>query len=152
ARERARAEHDRLATGRHAIAAAARPALLVGDPAYPPTGRWTRLDGAAAEIQDIAHRSPGATTLTGPAARPTRLREWAASGELARFGVLHFATHAEVDPRRVLESALVLAPDTIGGSVSSRLMAREIAARWRLDADLVSLATCRSVQGLGSAT
>ena len=134
--------------------AVARPALLVGDPEYPDgdPGHFSRLAGAAGEIQELATRMPTATVLTGADARAGRLRELASSGAMGRYGLVHFATHTVVDPTRALESALVLAPDAPGGAFSSRLVAREIADGWRIDADLVCLAACRSMQGLNSAS
>lgn len=51
-----------------------------------------------------------------------------------------------------MESALVLAPDQPGDALSSRLSAREVLASWKLGADLVCLAGCQTVRGVGSAT
>ena len=131
-----------------------RPALLVGDPDYPTAdpGHFSRLTGAAEEIRELATRMPSATVLTGVDARAGRLRQLAASGAIGHYGVVHIAAHTEVNPTRALESSLVLAPDPPGGPESSRLVAREIADDWKLDADLVCLAGCRSMQGLPSAT
>ncbi len=130
------------------------PALLVGDPAYAPDDpdHWSRLAGAGDELRALAARLPGATLIVGAEASAARLRALAATGVLGRYRVLHFAAHADFDARRVLESALVLAPDARGDPVSSRLLAREVASAWRLDADLVSLAACHGNAGLGSAT
>jgi len=50
----------------------------------------------------------------------------------------------------MLESMLVLAPDS-PRAVDSRLSAREIAERWKLDADLVCLTGCRSASGVTAA-
>jgi hypothetical protein len=136
-----------------APAARGRGALLVGDPAYPTDepAPWPRLGGTGREIAAIATHLPGAITLTGLDASAARLRALERSGALARVGIVHLAAHTAIDDRRVMESALVLAPDTPGGR-SSRLSAREIVGGWRIGADLVSLAACRSVQGMSSAS
>ena len=130
------------------------PMLLVGDPAYggPDARRWPRLPGAGRELRALAARFPSATLLTGHAASAARVRALAASGALGRYRLIHFAAHTAIDPTRVLDAALVLAPDTPGGLASSRLLAREVAAGWRLDADLVSLSACRSLRGVSSAS
>jgi tetratricopeptide (TPR) repeat protein len=128
--------------------------LLVGDPAYGGSDahRWPRLPGAGREMRALAARFPLATLLTGHDASAARVRALAASGALGRYRLIHFAAHTAIDPTRVLDAALVLAPDTPGGRSSSRLLAREVAAGWKLDADLVCLAACRSLRGAGSAS
>ena len=75
-----------------------------------------------------------------------------ASGELQRFGTLHFATHADADGRQPLTSALVLAPDPLDPRSDGRLLAGTIAADWHLQADLVNLASCRSLAGRSTTT
>jgi len=129
----------------------ARPALLVGDPAYPDTGRghWERLTGSGDEIRSLAARLPAARTLTGAAASAGALRDLAAHGGLARYRLLHIAAHTVFDPRRVMDAAFVLAPDS-AGTAASRITAREIRDDWKLDADVVSLAACRTVSGVSS--
>jgi hypothetical protein len=137
-----------------AAAAAARPTLIVGDPAYSAQdpGRWPRLSGTRLEAQAVREALGAGTLLLESDASAARLRALARSGELARFGMLHIASHASADFIHPLESALVLAPDTTGGPRDSRMSAREIANTWHIDADLVSLASCRSAVGALSAT
>jgi CHAT domain-containing protein len=143
-------ERERAAATRRTNAGAA---LLVGDPAYAANdpGRWPRLEGSGEEMRAIAARWPAATLLTGAQARASALRALAAQGALARYRVLHFAAHTAIDTRHALDAALVLAPDAPDG-VASRLLAREVAANWRLDADLVCLAGCQTTLGLPSAS
>lgn len=138
---------------RAAAPLASRPALLVGDTAIDPDAtHLPPLAAAREEIGAIAARFPRATVLAGEDATATRLRALAASGELARFGLIHVAAHSDVEPRLPMQSALVL-PATRGGSPeASHVRAAEIATRWRLDADLVSLASCWSQAGASSAT
>jgi len=128
-----------------------RPALLIGDPAYPTTGagHWERLTGSGDEIRALAGRLPAARSLTGAAATAGALRAMAARGALAHYRLLHIAAHTSFDARRVFESAFVLAPDSAGGP-SSRITAREIRDDWKLDADVVCLAACRTIAGMSS--
>lgn len=126
-----------------------RPALLIGDAALSPadSSRLARLAHSRDEVMTIAKRLPGSTLLLDTQASASNLLAMAARGQLARFGTLHFSTHAEADQRHPLASALVLAPDPGRAGHNSRLRASTIASAWHLDADLVSLASCRSSIG-----
>jgi len=53
--------------------------------------------------------------------------------------MIHFAAHAETNPERPLESAVILSPSGEG----YKLYARDIAAL-KLSADLVTISACRS--------
>ncbi len=126
-----------------------RPALLIGDAALSPAdaSRLGRLAHSGDEVMKIAERLPGSTLLLGTQASASNLLAMGARGQLATFGTLHFSTHAEADQRHPLASALVLAPDPGRPDRNSRLRASTIASTWHLDADLVSLASCRSSIG-----
>ncbi|MBI5168433.1 MAG: CHAT domain-containing protein [Candidatus Eisenbacteria bacterium] len=126
-------------------------ALLVGDPAYPEPSGLQPLTSSAQEIAAIAELLPHASRLTGAAATASRLRALAQSGELGRYQVLHVSAHTAIDTRRVLDSALLLAPESGGGFAPSRLLAREVIG-WKLGADLVCLAGCGSATGMSSAS
>jgi len=142
---------ERAATHTHATR---RPALLVGDAALAATdtSRLARLTHSRDEVTALAALLPSPTVLLGANANAAHLAALAATGGLARFGTLHFSTHAEADSRRPLASALVLAPDPGQPLSNSRLRASTIAVEWRLDADLVSLASCRSWIGRATMT
>lgn len=132
---------------------ARRPALVVGDPSLDPDRRgWPALAEARAEIDAITARFPRATLLAGREATADRLRELAASPAMARFGLIHVAAHSEISTRLPMQSALLLAAKRAGEIERTHLRAGEIAARWRLGADLVSLASCWSQGGAASAT
>ena len=64
--------------------------------------------------------------------------------EGARYNALHFATHAVIDRRVPMNSALVLAPED--GSRTGWMTARQIYGL-SLDATLVTLSSCRSSSG-----
>jgi CHAT domain-containing protein len=83
-----------------------------------------------------------AQVFLGPAATEGRLRALAALGRGPRY--LHFASHALLDRRFPLDSALALSP---GGGDDGLLQAWEIFEKVRTDADLVTLAACET--GLG---
>lgn len=129
---------------------AQRPALLVGDPATGAGG--VPLAAARGEIEAIARHFPLATVLVAEQASADRLRAMAAAGELPRYGLVHVAAHSDVSTRLPMRSALVLARGRAGDTEGARLRAAEIAQRWKLGADLVSLAACWSQAGATSAT
>ncbi|MBP8136729.1 MAG: CHAT domain-containing protein [Candidatus Eisenbacteria bacterium] len=126
-------------------------ALLVGDPTYPALSGLQPLTSSAQELSAIAAALPGAERLSGAAATASHLRALARSGELGRFRILHVSAHTAIDARRVLDSALLLAPDETSGPLPSRLLAREVIG-WKLRADLVCLAGCGSAMGISSAS
>ncbi len=115
--------------------------------------RLARLPGTRGEVTSVARLFPEADLLLGEAAREDALRRRQRSGELARYDVIHLATHALVDADRPERSALVLAqvdlPPGHGadGLLDGLLTAEEITAGWHLDADLVTLSACET--GLG---
>src|SRR5262245_5311658 len=136
--------HERAVTGRGNGAA-----LIVADPAFRPAseGGWAPLAGSRREIEAVRRAASRITVLEGGEARARSLRELARRGQLAHYSLVHFATHTAVDEIRVLESALVLAPDG-PGEPESRVTAGEIAAQWRLGADLVCVSGCQSAAGM----
>ncbi len=153
-REQARDVDPRRQARGEVASAISGPTLIVGDPEYSARdpGHWPRLSGTRIEAQAVREALGGGTQLLEADASAARLRALAHSGELARFGTLHIASHASADLVHPLESALVLAPDDAGGALDSRISAREIANTWHIRADLVSLASCRSAVGALSAT
>jgi hypothetical protein len=98
-----------------------------------------RLPAAAEEARRIGRYAPEADVLTGAAASEARLRR----ASLADVGVLHFATHAQVDEWSLLRSALLLAP---GGGDDGRVSVDELVGL-KVDASLVVLSACRSGGG-----
>ncbi len=114
------------------------PAALAGERADPSRGlAGVPLPEARAEIREIA--VAGSRRLEGRAARKADL-----SAAAAGCAVLHFATHALINPLNGADAALLLA-GIDGGS--EFLRAAEVESL-RLSADLVTLSACRSSLGL----
>jgi CHAT domain-containing protein len=143
--------------------------LVLGDPVFQPLKRGqaegTRaaaespdpLPGTRWEATEIAALFPRSKMLLGSEASEQRLEELAAAGQLREYRFLHLATHAALDDRRPLQSALLLARDRLPDPVEQvlrgqriydgRLTAEQILGSWSLDAELVTLSACQT--GLG---
>lgn len=110
--------------------------------------QWEALPGTREESAGIARLFPGANRWLGAQASRARLEAAQKSGELARYRVLHFATHGYVDDER---SALVL---SMADGPGRAYLADTDVVDFRLDADLVLLSACntgigRNVSGEG---
>jgi CHAT domain-containing protein len=126
--------------------------LAVGDPAFTESGAEAAaavraglapLPFSRKEVETIAsHFDPARRTLLlGEAARESALT----GPSLARYRILHFATHGLVDERRPERSALALSHPR-GPGEDGYLQVSEI-CRLPLQADLVVLSACET--GLG---
>ena len=108
--------------------------------AFKATGGLPRLQASARDIQLVAGYAPEAEVRLRQAASAAYLKH----ADLARFRILHFATHALVDEGTAARTALALAP---GEGESGFVSPGELAAL-RLDADLVVLSACRTARGV----
>jgi CHAT domain-containing protein/tetratricopeptide (TPR) repeat protein len=115
-----------------------------------------RLPQARNEVVGIGSLIPDPTTLVGAEASEDALQELATSGELRDFDVLHFATHALIDPISPQASALVLSQVDLSDPLEAPssdpvtdglLTVEEIIAQWKLDADVVTLSGCQTALG-----
>jgi CHAT domain-containing protein len=101
------------------------------------------LPGARREVQTIASQwGRRARLLVGREASEAAVLRLAPGAD-----VLHLATHAVIDERSPLSSAVVLAPDEDDGGHNGLLQAWEIIERLRLDLPVVTLSGCQT--GLG---
>jgi CHAT domain-containing protein len=87
--------------------------------------------------------------MSGAAATEARLDSLAATGSIARFDVLHLATHA-LPYGSFDRFAFELAPGPRRtGAMDGRLSVREIVHGWRTNARIVALSACKSGFGAG---
>lgn len=126
-----------------------RPAAgAAADPWASPLARYRRglppLPASREEVRSLASLyGSNATAYLGAAATEARAKRLP-----ARPRILHFATHALLDRRFPLDSALALSvPGGADEDDNGLLQAWEIFERLRLDADLVTLSACET--GLG---
>ncbi len=105
---------------------------------------WHRLSESRREVLEISELYRNVRTYLGEGATEERVK---ALGGDARL--VHFATHATLDDRFPLNSALVLTlPEGFPENRDNGLLqAWEIFERVRLDADLVVLSACESALG-----
>ncbi len=106
---------------------------------------WSDLPGALEEVQEIDRLVEGAVTVTGKRVAESTVKSMSVSGELARYAVLHFATHGIVVPEVPEMSALVLS-QAVDSTEDGYLRMNEI-AELELRADFVNLSACET--GLG---
>jgi CHAT domain len=96
-------------------------------------------------------------TLLGDAAGEAELDRLAGSGELARCGFIHLATHGVIDEAVPARSAVILTqtglPNPLDQILSQksvfdgRLTVRKIQRGWELKAELVTLSACETALG-----
>jgi CHAT domain-containing protein len=122
------------AAGDARVLAIAAPVLPPDEPPLPASQTEVRALGALV--------SPSPTVLVGTGATKAALL----AALPARYGVLHFATHATVDPTLPLRSALSL---TAAAGDDGRLRADEI-YRMHLDTRLVVLSGCGTATGIAA--
>jgi CHAT domain-containing protein len=110
--------------------------LAMGDPESPGQ-EYPRLPNARKEVETIAalFSAPNRVVYEGQALHPSVYRQ----ADPARFSLIHFAAHATANRASPLDSALILSRE--GNSYA--LSARDI-MNIPLDADLVTLSSCRS--------
>jgi CHAT domain-containing protein/tetratricopeptide (TPR) repeat protein len=122
--------------------AARRPALVVSDPAFDGAAHpgLSRLPGAAAEADAVAHLYPDTVRLRAAGADVR-----AVTARLPRAAVFHFAGHAVFDDERPDRSFLLLAPapDDAGGG---RLPAALLGGLDLRALDLVVLSSCETLR------
>jgi tetratricopeptide (TPR) repeat protein len=111
-------------------------ALVIGNPT-PMAHNLPALPGAQVEAENIA-KLLKVQALIGPQATKA-----AVLGQIARSGIIHFATHGLLDDRNSLQSALALVSDK---QDSGLLTAREIFGL-KLQANLAVLSACNTGRG-----
>ncbi len=126
-------------------------------------GAFAALPGTRLEVTQIVDRfrasSPGPTVtlLLAEQASEESLDALATSGTLATYRYIHLATHALIDDRVAMRSALILAPPDSSSQLEraitgkpvydGRVTAEQIIRSWKLNADLVTLSACQTALG-----
>jgi CHAT domain-containing protein/tetratricopeptide (TPR) repeat protein len=103
-------------------------------------GGLPRLRGSSREARNVARYADEPTVRR----RADASESWLKRAPLARFGLVHFATHALVDEASAANTALALAP---GAGDDGFLGPSEI-VHLRLAAELVVLSACRTAGGV----
>jgi len=115
--------------------------------------RQMPLPETADELCTIARRlgAPEEDVWLGERATERNLKHINATGELAKYGVLHFATHGLVagDLTGLAEPALVLTPPDEASDEDDGLLTASEVAELDLAADWVVLSACNTAAGRG---
>ncbi len=115
--------------------------------AYLKNAVWHDLPGTLAEVKAIGRLYGSATVITGDRVSEDNVKALAKRGELARYKIIHFATHGLTVPDYPELSALVLSlSGRKQGGADGYLQTAEIAAL-NLKADFINLSACET--GLG---
>lgn len=105
------------------------------------------LQGTLVEVLNLSQLFPEAKVFTGTDMTENRIKEMSESGELARFRIVHLATHGFALPEFPQLSGLAMCIfSEMQGGEDGYLTAPEI-ARLRMAADLAVLSACQT--GLG---
>jgi CHAT domain-containing protein len=115
------------------------------------------LPGTRREIQTIAGLFDQSQVYLASDACEQTLEALRTGGDLAKFDVIHLATHGHIDDQSPMDSRLLLSQDRLpdpaaqspleGPVCDGVLSAREVMNTWKLDAELVTLSACKS--GIG---
>jgi len=119
-------------------AKSSQPSLLaIGDPEPAAGDKYPRLPHAHKEMEAIAalFRPANKLVYERAAAQPSVYK----AADPARFSLIHFAAHATANGASPLDSALILSRGENGYTLTARDI-RDV----RLDAELVTLSSCRS--------
>jgi CHAT domain-containing protein/tetratricopeptide (TPR) repeat protein len=114
--------------------------------------RWEPLPETADELCDVAHDlgvDPKTDLYLGPMATETKIKQLSENGSLAKYKIVHFATHGAVAgqvPRTSEPGLLLTPPDKASETDDGYLTASEIAGL-KLDADWVILSACNTAAG-----
>src|SRR5215471_11892880 len=112
--------------------------------------RLAPLPETADELCDVAHDlgvDPRNNLYLGAAATVTKVAALSEEGTLARYRIVHFATHGALAGQVAREPGLVLTPPSVSSLTDNGyLTASEISAL-KLDADWVILSACNTAAG-----
>ncbi|MBV5330629.1 MAG: CHAT domain-containing protein, partial [Chlorobium sp.] len=110
-------------------------------------GNWNNLPGTLSEVETIAKTVKGTKVVTGRDVTESRVKQMSASGELANYKVIHFATHGIVVPEIPELSAIVLSQLKNQLEGEDGYLRMDKIEGLKLKADFVNLSACET--GLG---
>lgn len=122
---------------------------LVLTDAYEEIGHasWPDLPGTRTEVVGIAETVANAQVFFGNDVSEARIKQMSQAGSLAKFRMLHFATHGITFPENPSLSALVLSQSRDATQREDGYLTMREISKLRIDADQVVLSACET--GLG---
>jgi CHAT domain-containing protein/tetratricopeptide (TPR) repeat protein len=108
---------------------------------------WQDLPGTRREVVGLGKIVPKASVVLGNDVTEARIKEMSKTGDLAKYRVLHFATHGLAFPEAPSLSALVLSQSSESQRGEDGFLTMGEIARLTIDADQVVLSACDT--GLG---
>ncbi len=110
-------------------------------------GSFADLPGTRKEVNAIARIVPDTNVLLGPSVTEARIKRMSHDGDLAKYRMLHFATHGIALPETPSLSALVLSQTKKALEGEDGFLTMAEIAKLRINADQVVLSACDT--GLG---
>jgi CHAT domain-containing protein len=113
---------------------------------------WAPLPETADELCDVAHDlgvDPKTHLYLGAAATETMVKQLSEDGSLAKFKIVHFATHGAVagEVSNTSEPGLLLTPPDKASEIDDGYLSASEIAGLKLDADWVILSACNTAAG-----
>jgi CHAT domain-containing protein/Tfp pilus assembly protein PilF len=108
---------------------------------------WPDLPGTRTEVVGISEAVAHTQVFLGNDVSEARIKEMSQAGSLAKFRMLHFATHGITLPENPSLSALVLSQSREGTQREDGYLTMREISKLRIDADQVVLSACDT--GLG---
>jgi CHAT domain-containing protein/tetratricopeptide (TPR) repeat protein len=111
---------------------------------------WAPLPETADELCDVAHDlgvDPKTHLYLGAMATETNVKNLSASGTLARYRIVHFATHGALAGQVAREPGLVLTPPVAQSETDNGYLTASEITGLKLDADWVILSACNTAAG-----
>jgi CHAT domain-containing protein/tetratricopeptide (TPR) repeat protein len=113
---------------------------------------WTPLPETADELCDVAHDldvDPRTHLYLGAMATETEVKQLSDDGTLAKYRIVHFATHGAVAGQvsRTTEPGLILTPPEKASETDDGYLSASEITGLKLDADWVILSACNTAAG-----